>query len=504
MSYIPEKGLTLRQARRLVEREVLAMERKRAPRSFPHLAGLGDAQQEFLSTTVNAYIDKLLCVACLKPCDTFVLITGSNDFCLGMLKDLGARASEALALATRDKDQLMRQIPVCPPCAGKSKVTTVSYAEVRLQAGGDPLAPVHVPVIAENAEYYNATMKILDARREAEDKQREKQEEYEMRIKGAQKDVADFFQNLEKGRVDGISALGYLTDISNGHIKVYHGEPGRAVASDGRFVTTISLTPRNAHRTVQNARGKIAQWEKANLQPADEPVITEDDEMPREYRTWTDAEKAAIVTRFDYADEPGQRALLDKHRIQVRDIARFREYLPRHGWNIPPEPVPPEDDLNRSQACETCGTDKALTRRNFTQEKVLGKWRWAKKCSTCEGAAVLGIEPVAETAPAAAAAAMLQGAVKRHAEVHAEEDILPVAEEPKALDNSEATRMIALMGRKRDINARLAVIDAEKAAKVKDLEEQMARLTRELDEEKKRLSTERDQVETELLELVSG
>ncbi len=508
--------MSLRQAKRVVKR-MIAAETGKAPRAPdltrpgkpPPVSEFSEQLRDASEQLRDAYRRHMLCLACLRATDYFYLIAGSGEFYMRQLSRLGVPAAEALLLAgiNKDKGTLggMRRTPVCLSCAtgaGMEKLP-VSDTEINLRAaeglGGEQ--PVPVALLAESEEIIQGILAELSAKDKKRDQARRKQEEYEMRLKGAQKDVADFFEKLEKGKIAGIEALGYLGDITNGHIKVFFGEPGRAVASDGRFVTTVSQTPRNPERTVSNARGKIAKWERENLRTEPEPAAEdEDDDMTREYRMWSDQKKASLVTRYDYADDQGQRDLLEKNRIRPRDIERFREQVAEHGWKLSPVQVPLPDELSREQMCNTCGKDKALIRENFAQEKIQGKYSWAKKCNDCKAAGTIRTDPGEFT--------LLPGVP---AEIELIPDVPPPAaaavQPPEAeppLASSEASRMIALMGRKRDISARLAVIGEEKARKVKDLEEQMARLTRELDEEKKRLSTERDQVENDLLELVSG
>lgn len=488
---------SMREARRIAGRMHLGetgQARRKALKAPEPLPGAGYLVDELSERIIDTFQGRTLCLPCLRETDCFYLVAGSADFYMKQLARLGVPPEGAVMLAGLRGSSIggMRRAPCCPPCAllaGMEKMP-MSSAEISLRAadGLGSEQPVPVAILAESEELARSIIAGLNAQDRKRQHSRKKQEAYEMRLKGAHKDVADFFGKLEKGEVEGIQARGYLTEVSSsGHIKVYHGEPGRAVASDGRFVTTVSQTPRNPGRTIRNAEGLIRKWERENLDT--EP---EAEEMPRQYNQRTDAEKAAIVARYDYADEAKQRELLAKYSIRHRDITRFREQLAERGWNVAAEPVPLPDELDRTQMCATCGKDKALTRDNFTQEKIQGKYTWSKKCNTCkdqvpEKKAVIII-------PEPEPAALRDPGVK-----WAEDD------KPDApLDNTEATRMITLMGRKRDISARLAVIGEEKARKVKALEEEMARLTRELDEERKRLTAERDQVENDLLELVSG
>jgi hypothetical protein len=496
-----QDAMTMRQAKRLVRSYAQGEGRgKKAAKAPAPLETSGlilgrplDPADEFGDALADAYQDKLLCYVCMGSTDYFYLIAGSSDFYMKQLVRLGVRPEEALRLTAWDKARHrdeeyarlggMRRAPVCPVCATKAGMEKMpaSYAEIRMRAhaGAGPEQPIPVPILGDSEEVIQNVLDKLRGMDMKRDQARRKQEEYEMRLKGAQKDVADFVEKLEKGKLDNIRALGYMPDISNGHIKIYHGEPGREVAKDGRFITTISQTPRNAERTVSNAQGLIARWERENLN-------TEPEEEATETRL-TDAEKAGLIARYDYADEAGQRALLEKHGIRHQDIAGFREYLIGRNWKIPPWPVPLPDDLGRTQACDTCGKDEALTRENFAQEKVQGRYTWLKTCNGCKGTVK---PPEAKPEPV------------RKPVVPSRPELGTIADAP--LDDSEAKRMITLMGRKRDITSRLAVIDDEKARKVAELQEQMNRLTADLDAEKERLIAERSAVETELLELVSG
>jgi hypothetical protein len=537
-----DEQMSMRQARHLVKRMTAGeMREKKAPETAGMITGR-PLPEEFERQLADAYEARLLCLVCLRPADSFYLIAGSAQFYMKQLVRLGVPGEHALWLAGRDKGSIrlkgMRRAPCCLSCALLAGMTQmpVSQLQIDLHAAGSRDQPVPVAILGESEEIIRDILGKLRAEDGKRDKARRKQEEYEMRLKGAHKDVADFFEKLEKGQLDKIQALGYMTAIGgNGHIKVYHGEPGRAVPSDGRYITSISATPRNPRRTVDNATGLIAKWERENLNTEPEPVIAaeEDEDMPREYRMWSDQKKASLVTRYDYADDREQRELLEKNRIRRRDITRFREGLEKNGYILSPVPVPLPDDLNRTQACESCAKDKTLTLKNFAQEKIQGRYTWLKKCSDCYTekpvAAELHIPPVAPVVAAENEERLITCVLcgskrpnkgrglcgschERHRRAGTLEQfpsLVPKPETEDPMDATEAERMIALMGRKREIRARLAVIDEEKAGKEKELAEQVARLrellsqaTRELDSEKERLAAERNQVEDELLKLV--
>jgi hypothetical protein len=438
---------------------------------------------EFKKQLREDYLSGKICLVCLGSTDSFFLLAGSQGFHRNQLAIMGVPPMEAALIADNEKRTELKRTPVCPSCAQAAYLPRpTSETTMRLMGEGERESPVPVQIIAETPELFTAMMEKIQKRAAVRMAKARKQEEYEMRLKGAQKDVADF--------VEGLEANGYLADQSSGHIKIYH---------DGRFITTISQTPKNAYRTVLNAKGHIARWERENLKTEPEPqeaAAENDDDMPRQYIQRTLAEKAAIVARYDYADEVKQRELLEKHHIRHRDIARFREQLTEGGYHLAPAPILLADEPDRTQMCETCGTDKALTAANFAQEKAAGKYRWSRKCHICGEEVATQVADETRTGSS--------GDPGTIAVLEPDEISTTPLDEDVPLDVSEATRMITLMGRKRDISARLAVIDAEKAAKVKDLEEQMARLTAELDEEKKSLTAERGEVETELLELVSG
>lgn len=484
-----QDAMTMRNAKRLV-RSYAQGEGRGGKRKAPEpleTSGLIlgrplDPADEFGDALADAYQDKLLCYVCLGSTDYFYLIAGSSDFYMKQLVRLGVGPEEALRLTAwekarhRDEEYAklggMRRAPVCPVCATKAGMEKMpaSYAEIRMRAhaGAGPEQPIPVPILGNSEETVQNVLDKLRGMDMKRDRARQKQEEYEMRLKGAQKDVADFIEKIE--------ARGYLADISNGHIKIYH---------EGRFITTISQTPRNASRTVLNAEGHIARWEREHLK-------TEPEQEEAAETSLTDAEKAGLIARYDYADEAGQRALLEKHHIRHQDMADFREYLIGRNWKIPPAPVPLPDDLGRTQACDTCGKDEALTRENFAQEKIQGRYAWSKTCNGCKGT-----EPKVTARDGIARVVVAPPVVPA-----SRPELSTIADAP--LDDSEAKRMITLMGRKRDITSRLAVIDGEKARKVAELQEQMNRLTADLDTEKERLIAERSAVETELLELVSG
>jgi hypothetical protein len=476
----------------------------------PGVSALGEAQEQYLQGLLSAYLDGRLCVACLKPCSTFALIAGSNDFYMCTLGELGAQPHEALALTMLDRDQLIRRAPVCFPCARKSKVTVVSYAEIRAQSGDDPHAAVHVPVIAETAERYNAVMKIINAVREQEDRQRDrqrqKQEKYEMAALGATKEVRQCIERLEK--------RGYVAVLrqGSGNWAIYPpGSEGERVPS----ITTISSTPGNAGRAVRNAEAYVRKWERENLEKKEEEEMPPAGARREKYVTRTPVQWAAIIGRYDEATPEGRRALLAKEGIRHIQVRDWRAKLAEEGWVFGPARSEPDDQDDHEQMCESCVKDKALTHDNFPvidghfsrkchdctdRDKALANIAEAQAAIADDTVPLVTIDQVVKPVEVSPDGTIRDGHARVAAAQAAGIEVKPEIHDP----DDEAQNVIRLMSRQRAIKARLGEIETEMIRRVKELEEEMKRVTKELNEEKTSLSDELNKVQTALFDVVTG
>jgi hypothetical protein len=232
-------------------------------------------------------------------------------------------------------------------------------------------------------------------------------------LRGTQRDIADYLGTLEE---DGY----HVEHGGSGHLKVF--APG-----DGHLVASASGTPGNPYRTLKNLRSDVRRWQRENgllpdgqddepgpakpkkrRQPdgmsgftipghwleEDRPPMRSDSAPPSAFplaavariirlpdqvqeeevtprrRSWTDAEKAALIARYQETPHAERGPFLIEHDISVQYITNWKGHLTEKGWSIPdvPEverviPVPGEETIVEKVARLAGERDEIQARR---------------------------------------------------------------------------------------------------------------------------------------------